>query len=309
MSFAQPQTYDDSELQIAARKAGERLRSRRELERSQWNDCYDRLFDAFFAKASIMFARSNFLTDLRPCLASLLEEEMLGLLRYTQCPTVSEDDFKHHSGVGTTSIAKLIEPSNLDRVAVYLESGLNRKLFPWLEDGSIPNPQDVCAAKTAIAALASDQAVKTNMRNSSSRKQESLVREMLIDKLGYSVVPTQSILTMHDFPAPGEVCKGECSIDGVKADVVLGLYDGRIMALECKVSNSEVNSYKRLNHESMDKAAKWIGKFGSNGVVPGVVLEGLFKWTNLRQAQTAGLSIFWSDDLGALAAFVEKTRM
>jgi len=31
--------------------------------------------------------------------------------------------------------------------------------------------------------------------------------------------------------------------------VVIRLFDGRLMALECKASNSEINSRKRINKE------------------------------------------------------------
>ena len=31
------------------------------------------------------------------------------------------------------------------------------------------------------------------------------------------------------------------------ADLVVGLHDERILALECKASNSEINSRKRIN--------------------------------------------------------------
>lgn len=42
---------------------------------------------------------------------------------------------------------------------------------------------------------------------------------------------------------------------------------------ECKVSNSKVNSHKRLNHEAVDKVAKWEDAFGRQ-CVPGAVLQG-----------------------------------
>ena len=94
----------------------------------------------------------------------------------------------------------------------------------------------------------------------------------------------------------------------MRADVVLGLYDGRFMALECKVSNSGVNSYKRLNHEVTDKVEKWHAMFGMNGVVGGCVLQGIYETENLMSAQQAGVSIFWSRDLEKLLTFVDRTR-
>jgi hypothetical protein len=62
-----------------------------------------------------------------------------------------------------------------------------------------------------------------------------------------------------------------------KADVVIGLWDGRKMALECKVSNSELNSIKRLNNDAAMKAVEWRKEFGALGVEPGALLAGVFK--------------------------------
>ena len=108
-------------------------------------------------------------------------------------------------------------------------------------------------------------------------------------------------------PRPGEVFRRETRVAGTKADVVLGLFDGRIMCLECKVSNSEVNSYKRLNHEVIDKVAKWTGEFGRQ-CVPGAVLKGCFKASNLVSAQGEGAFLFWSSSLDSLVDFVNETK-
>ena len=40
----------------------------------------------------------------------------------------------------------------------------------------------------------------------------------------------------------------------MKAGTVVRLRDRRVMPIECKVSNSEVNSFKRVNHEAAGKA-------------------------------------------------------
>jgi len=45
------------------------------------------------------------------------------------------------------------------------------------------------------------------------------------------------------------------------------LPDRRYMAIECKVSNSAVSSFKRLNHEALGKARRWVDQFGRRAVV------------------------------------------
>ena len=97
-------------------------------------------------------------------------------------------------------------------------------------------------------------------------------------------------------------------MSGKKADIVIGLADGRFMALECKVSNSEVNSFKRLNHETVEKVQHWGAAFGTNGVVGAAVLAGVFKVANLKDAQEEGVSLFWSFDLAPLGEFLKDVK-
>ena len=80
------------------------------------------------------------------------------------------------------------------------------------------------------------------------------------------------------------------------------------MAIECKVSNSATNSVKRLNNDAAVKAKYWIKQFGTAQVVPAAVLAGVFKVLNLEQAQTRGLTLFWSHDLEKIGAFIDSTR-
>jgi hypothetical protein len=80
------------------------------------------------------------------------------------------------------------------------------------------------------------------------------------------------------------------------------------MPLECKVSNSTLNSIKRLNNDAAVKAVEWVRDFGSRGVVPAAILSGVFKRAHLEYAQERGLSLFWAHDLGELTTWVEGTR-
>ncbi|MGH2771058.1 MAG: XamI family restriction endonuclease [Actinomycetota bacterium] len=56
------------------------------------------------------------------------------------------------------------------------------------------------------------------------------------------------------------------------------------MALECKVSNSALNSVKRLIRETGGKARSWRNAFGLQ-IVTGAVLAGVYKLGNLLDAQ------------------------
>ena len=88
----------------------------------------------------------------------------------------------------------------------------------------------------------------------------------------------------------------------------MGLWDRRIMPIECKVSNSSTNSVKRLNNDAAVKATIWNHDFGTLNVVPVAVLGGVFNLNNLLQAQERGLTIFWAHRLIDLTNWIESTR-
>lgn len=95
----------------------------------------------------------------------------------------------------------------------------------------------------------------------------------------------------------------EVALGGAKADVAVRLDDGRLLAIECKVSNSAINSVKRLNRETVGKAERWRRLYGQQ-VVTAAVLSGVYKVGNLADAQAAGVAIFWEHRLEALGQFV-----
>src|SRR6185312_4270491 len=117
----------------------------------------------------------------------------------------------------------------------------------------------------------------------------------------------RDVRLLSDAPPPGHFCP-ESKVGGTRADLVVGLYDRRVLALECKASNSQVNSYKRVNHEALGKAQKWLSQFGKNGTVPAALLSGVFSTSNLEAAQAGGLNLFWSHRLSDLTKFIDETR-
>ena len=101
---------------------------------------------------------------------------------------------------------------------------------------------------------------------------------------------------------------GECRIGDHKSDVPVRLRDGRLLAIECKVSNSAVNSKKRLNNDVGAKAADWKTAFGEQ-VITACVLSGVYSLGNLLTAQDhQGITVFWAHNLAALTEFVHSAR-
>jgi hypothetical protein len=95
---------------------------------------------------------------------------------------------------------------------------------------------------------------------------------------------------------------------GRKAHLIVGLWDDRMMPIECKVSDSGLNSVKRILNDAAAKAETWRGKLGSSSVVPVAVLSGVFKAQHLQQAQQRGLMLIWSHRLSDLTEWIEATK-
>ncbi len=117
----------------------------------------------------------------------------------------------------------------------------------------------------------------------------------------------QAIITSLDQLQRGEYTR-ETIVDVDKCDVPARLRDGRLLLLECKVSNSAVNSLKRLN-DVIKKAQRWRDSFGRGMCITAAVLSGVYKVDHLFLAQR-DVCIFWERDLnlGALRQFVEDAK-
>jgi hypothetical protein len=148
--------------------------------------------------------------------------------------------------------------------------------------------------------------VSTSRRSEGKEQQEQMVEAALL-KNGWQKVPTRKVATFNQAPKPGEFCR-ESMLGARKADFLIGLNDQRIMAIECKVSNSSTNSVKRLNNDAAAKAEDWISSFGTRNVVPVAMLSGVYKLHNLTNAQSRGLTLFWAHDLDQLMDWIARAK-
>lgn len=159
--------------------------------------------------------------------------------------------------------------------------------------------------ETAIAWTAGIWAIeqlRTLLRIESSHRQETAVVRVL-EEVGFKQQPRVRRITSLDELARGTFAR-ETVLAGSKCDVPVRLRDGRLLAVECKVSNSALNSVKRLIRETGGKARRWHDAFGQQ-VTTGAVLAGVYGLVNLRDAQdTYGIAIFWEHELNPLRDFL-----
>lgn len=248
------------------------------------------------------------LTELRDTAYDVLMDDWgsIDAIRYLASPPISMDDLKElvDSVISPTQLKK--DPGLARRVVDTVLLGLDRQRFPWLTEEREPTAAERATAVVATSALIATQRLQTKRRNESKSSQESIVKDRLKAE-GFKEIPSRDIATYSKAPAPGEFC-GESKVAGRKADIVVTLWDGRVMPIECKVSNSSTNSVKRLNNDAAAKAVTWLQKFGTENIVPAAVVGGVFKTHNLKSAQDDGLTIFWGHNLDSLIAFIESTR-
>lgn len=247
------------------------------------------------------------LSELRnQALDLLTRPATLQAVRYLAGPPISEDDMKTIAQVSLSAGTLKKNPKMADQIIETVLLGIDRNRFGWLSEDREPTEAERTAAIVATSALIATQKIATDRRHKGKTTQEQLVKDALLAS-GFIEVHTRAIRTLVDAPGRGEFC-AESLFGQKKADVVIRLWDDRVMPLECKVSNSATNSVKRLNGDAAAKATAWIQDFGRTQVVPSAMLAGVFKTKNLLEAQSNGLTIWWSHDLLALTDWIESTR-
>lgn len=274
-------------------------------------DLYNQFFQTFAGLFRDTIAR---LPDLAqdPVDAALIADLVRGrnqqkAFRYLAAPPISEDDLK---AVADTSIAPTTmatDPDKARRVRDTILSILDPHRFPWaMAPTREPTEEETERAVIASAALAAAREVETHRRNTSKSAQEGAVKDILRG-IGMVEVPPRDIPILTAAPDPGHFC-GESRLAGTRADIVARLQDGRVLAIECKVSNSSVNSYKRVVHDTGGKAAHWYQQLGKAQVVPCGVLSGVFNPTNLATVQNdGGVYLIWQHRMADLTDFIQGT--
>lgn len=227
--------------------------------------------------------------------------------RYLTAPPISKDDLETVADAALTPSRLRTDPESTRRIRDTVLTIIDPHRFSWMAEGRKPSRHERERAVIASAALAASSDVETTRRNTSKGTQEQAVKKLLASA-GMKEVKAREIAILTAAPAPGQFC-GETRLAGTRADVVTRLKDGRAMAIECKVSNSTVNSYKRLVHDTGGKAAHWYNQLGRAQVIPCAVLSGVYSTANLEDVQeNKGVYLFWQHRLIDLAAFVRKIK-
>jgi hypothetical protein len=228
-------------------------------------------------------------------------------LRYLLAPPISEDDLDTVMcrSVNGTAIRK--EQQFAEELVELIRQTIDPKRFPWIAAGTTPTAEELDFAKRASTVIATCQRVLTKRRGDERGELEGAIIRLL-DGLGFTRVPTPRTPIMHaeDLPKAGEYMVA-ATLGHDNGDCIIGLYDRRRLALECKSSNSEINSRKRLNKEVIKDAENWNLQFGAQ-VLTAAALRGVYKPEYVQDAQRTPIMIIWEHRLEDLKDFIDSTK-
>lgn len=302
-----PRIWTEDELRADAETSLGRFVSARTAE-GGW--VYSEIFDRSLAVVERVFDGSEGLTEIGPYLF-LGVPELVDPARFLTAPPVSRDDLKTLCG-GRQSVRTEAEA---EWVAEVIRENLDPRRFPWLDEGRQPTAAERTAATRWTASVWAIEQTRTKRRTEAGKRQEDAVAKLLeslefvqsrredeIADVGHAVGDIRSVDELRR-----GTYRRETKVAGTKSDVPVRLRDGRLLSIECKESNTAVNSTKRLNRETGGKAAVWREAFGQQ-VVTMAVIAGVFNLGDLARAQNdQGVFLVWEHRLSPLREFVLAT--
>lgn len=236
----------------------------------------------------------------------LLDDDLKSALRYVAGPPISDDDLSVLVTRSTASVTKTQLRTDDELVAAILKLICNvsdPSRFPWIADRRQPSCHELKQAVRATSALHATQTLQTERRGY-GRTVEQIFKGRL-EQLGYTHqrAPNKGkVVSPAHWPA-AQVFYGECTVYGRRADILIGLSDGRIVAVEAKDSSSALNSIKRVLNDTAAKAKHWNTKAGEE-IIPIALLSGVFKVESLKLAQDSGLFLVWTHELDSFVAWL-----
>ena len=273
-----------------------------ELFKEQRRDEGPRAFEAVCAEVEREVRRALEVTgDLLALTGDTLREDpmLFQMLRNFCGPPISEEDL--WTLVGGPKF-KRVPDAYADETAEVISLVIDSVRFPWVRAARHPTVTERDMAILATTTLVASRVLATNRRGSASVRQEHAVAAIL-SASGFVLDESRSAIRVLDALDRGSFSR-ERIVAQAKCDVPVRLRDGRLLALECKVSNGPKNGWKRVNREVGGKAEAWRQYFGAQ-IITGVVLAGVFDLSCLVAAQESQhVALFWEHNMDQLSEFL-----
>lgn len=287
-----------------------------ELAKQLYLDTADPVGEAADWSAAIAEARaiaeaalvsSNDLRDIKVALAE--SGSHMAAFRHLLAPPKSQDQFKLLCPAWSKSTEKsgrgLSEEAASD-VALVIERWLDKSIVSWSATHKPPTAAQRSLVVERIVSFIAPKATDTAKRNRLSNAQEGAVVQLLL-KNGWIRLPSTEIDDRGVVPARHFMHKtrfATATTNAQEVDIACGLKRSIVMAMECKVTNDETNSVKRIN-DVLKKAAAWKIHYG-NFVETAALLQGVIKPSDIQRLTDEGVQVFWSHDLDEFSDWVES---
>jgi hypothetical protein len=228
------------------------------------------------------------------------------VLRHLFAPPISQDQLKlilPSYRKGSEKGSKLSSAAAEEFAAAFAQRR-DRSLTAWLEGNGDPSPEQLARLLDTLTPMISNQIFNTMRRSRLCEEQEKAVEALLISR-GWTKEPSATLSTPADLAPQHFMRKTRCKTRTAtkEVDIACGVNSGLIMAMECKVTNDETNSVKRIG-DVMNKVKAWNDKWATF-IQTAALLQGVIKYKSVEELLDAGVEVFWSHDLKRLSDWLD----
>lgn len=232
----------------------------------------------------------------------------MAVLRHLMAPPISQDQFSllcpqypkrsEITGAGIGDEAALA-------VAAAFMQGRDRHITRWLNGIRQPTLSQVRNLLRAVVPLLSVQNVATLRRGRMSVEQEGAIIQLLHAR-GWNRQTSGLISSLTDVKLKHFLHKTRFATKGrpQEVDIACGLPGTVVLAMECKVTNDETNSVKRIN-DVLKKATAWQLHWGSF-VRTAALLQGVIAFKDVERLLDANVEVFWSHDPAMFESWLDQ---
>lgn len=229
--------------------------------------------------------------------------------RHLLAPPVSQDQFDllcpSWSKRTEHPTRRMTQAAADDAAAVVLQ-WLHKTAAPWLQYDRAPTRAEVRAVLNRASFFMAAQRIQTAQRGSLSGDQEGAV-VALLEELGWERRPSRLIDTRAAVDPKTFMHKTRFATKTTapqEVDIACGLRGTVVAAIECKVTNDQTNSIKRVN-DVLKKATAWQEHWGSF-VETVAILQGVIAAKDVDRLTDARVHVFWSHDLPSFRNWISE---
>jgi hypothetical protein len=251
---------------------------------------------------------SAFLTDVEGALCANGAHNLV--FRQLLAPPMSQDQFKlvcpTWSKSSEVNGSKVPRPKAFSVAEVIYERLDYGGTVRWSKGTKPTFRRQLSVLLRVASVLIASQQLATDRRSKLAKDQEQSIIALLCNA-GWSQSPSKLIDTRAQVVPKHFMHKtrfATSTTTSQEVDIACGLPKSYVLAMECKVTNDETNSVKRVN-DVLKKATSWKDHWGSF-VITAALLDGVIAAKDVQRLSDAGIHVFWSHDLQSFSLWLSE---